>query len=224
MIKCMFSWHESGIYDLPAMITYIVKLKQSLLRAYIGFSMGTTCFYVMSSERPQIARLLQSMYSLAPVVFMKHVQSPLRYLAPFATNYKVNQSVALTYLYLIFFRFIFQMMLYLFGEGEFLPQSMVLKFLAKYLCFMDFFEEKICANSMFVIVGFDKAQFNYVSTQRTLVHVDKINIHMLHLFLIIHVNFQPFADVTTCDPEPYTSWYIIQDHDSLCSRNRVRIL
>nr|XP_012138723.1 PREDICTED: lipase 3-like isoform X2 [Megachile rotundata] len=136
-----FSWHESGIYDLPAMITYIVKVKQCFLRAYIGFSMGTTCFYVMSSERPQIARLVQSMYSLAPVGFMKHVQSPLRYLAPFANNIKL--------------------MLYLFGEGEFLPQNAVLKFLAKYMCYVDFLEEKICANSIFVIVGFDQAQFNY---------------------------------------------------------------
>lgn len=88
-----FSWHESGIYDLPAMITYIVKLKENFLKAYIGFSMGTTCFYVMASERPQIARLLQSTYSLAPVVFMEHVTSPLRYLAPLADDYKVTKSI-----------------------------------------------------------------------------------------------------------------------------------
>lgn len=87
-----FSWHESGIYDLPAMITYIVKLKENFLRAYIGFSMGTTCFYVMASERPQIARLLQSTYSLAPVVFMKHVKSPLRYIAPLAYD-KVKRII-----------------------------------------------------------------------------------------------------------------------------------
>lgn len=136
-----FSWHESGIYDLPSMITYIVKLKEKLLKAYIGFSMGTTCFYVMASERPQIARLLQSMYSLAPVGYMKHVQSPLRYLAPFATSYQI----------------IFSML----GEGEFLPQNHVMKFLSKYLCYVVVLEERICANSLFVIVGFDKAQFNY---------------------------------------------------------------
>ncbi|XP_076243069.1 lipase 3 [Calliopsis andreniformis] len=136
-----FSFHESGIYDLPAMIGYIVKLRENFLRAYIGFSMGTTCFYVMASERPQIARLVQSAYSLAPVVYMKHVQSPLRHLAPFATNYKV--------------------IFYLLGEGEFLPQNFIVKRLAKYLCYVNFWEERICANSLFLIVGFDKAQFNY---------------------------------------------------------------
>lgn len=136
-----FSWHESGIYDLPAMITYIVKLKENFLKAYIGFSMGTTCFYVMASERPQIARLLQSTYSLAPVVFMEHVTSPLRYLAPLADDYKVIFS--------------------LFGEGEFLPQNYVVKFLSKYLCIARYWEERICVNSLFILVGFDRAQFNY---------------------------------------------------------------
>lgn len=136
-----FSFHESGIHDLPTMITYIVKLKGDFLKAYIGFSMGTTCFYVMASERPEIARLLQSAYSLAPVVYVKHVQSPLRYLAPIATNYKV--------------------IFYLLGEGEFLPQNFLIKRLAKYLCYINFWEEKICANSFFVLVGFDNAQFNY---------------------------------------------------------------
>ena len=136
-----FSWHESAVYDLPAMITYIAQLKADILRAYVGFSMGTTCFYAMASERPRIARLLKSAYSLAPVVYMKHVQSPLRYLAPIATNYKI--------------------IFYLLGEGEFLPQNFVMKHLAKYLCYIDFLEERICASSLFVIVGFDKAQFNY---------------------------------------------------------------
>ncbi|CAL7940643.1 unnamed protein product [Xylocopa violacea] len=145
-----FSFHESGIYDLPAMITYIVRLKENMLRAYIGFSMGTTCFYVMASERPQIAGLLQSVYNLAPVVFMKHVQSPLRYLAPMATSYKIIFS--------------------LLGEGEFLPQNFIIKFLAKYLCYYNFLEEKICANSMFILVGFDKAQFNYTLLPTILNH------------------------------------------------------
>ncbi|XP_043264592.1 lipase 3-like [Colletes gigas] len=135
-----FSWHESGIYDLPAMITYIVELKEHDLKAYIGFSMGTTCFYVMASERPEITRLLHSVYSLAPVVYMKHVRSPLRYLAPIATHFKT--------------------IFYLLGEGEFLPQNYVIKHLAKYLCYVNYLEEEICSNSMFVIVGFDKAQFN----------------------------------------------------------------
>lgn len=82
------SWHEMGIYDLPAMISYITNLKQSNL-TYIGHSMGTTAFYVMSTLVPDIASRVQMMFSLAPVAYMEHMKSPLRLLAPFAHDLKV---------------------------------------------------------------------------------------------------------------------------------------
>lgn len=77
-----------GIYDLPAVISYITNLKQSNL-TYIGHSMGTTAFYVMSTLKPNIASKVQLMFSLAPVAYMKHMKSPLRLLAPFAHDLKV---------------------------------------------------------------------------------------------------------------------------------------
>lgn len=49
------------------------------------------------------------------------------------------------------------------GEGQFLPQNILLRFLARYGCDIDVTEEKICANVLFVICGFDSSQFNYVS-------------------------------------------------------------
>ncbi|XP_031838473.1 lipase 3 [Nomia melanderi] len=136
-----FSWHESGIYDLPAMIKHVAQYKQQNLRAYIGFSMGTTCFYVMATERPEVTKYLQSVYNLAPVVYMKHVESPLKYFAPIATNFKTIFS--------------------LLGETEFLPQSKVIKFLAKTMCDVFSWQNKICANMMFIIAGFDADQFDY---------------------------------------------------------------
>lgn len=60
---------------------------------------------------------------------------------------------------------ILQTIIRLFGEGQFLPQNSVMKFLSKYLCYSAMLEEEICASSLFVIVGFDRAQFNYVSVQ-----------------------------------------------------------
>ncbi|XP_015184618.1 PREDICTED: lipase 3-like, partial [Polistes dominula] len=67
-----FCFHELGIYDLPAMISYITNVKQSNL-TYIGHSMGTTSFYVMSSLRSDIASKVQMMFSLAPVAYMGHL-------------------------------------------------------------------------------------------------------------------------------------------------------
>lgn len=63
-----------------------------------------------------------------------------------------------------YFRINFQRIMYLFGDGAFLPNSFITRFLAKYLCDMNFQEEKICSNILFILVGFDKNQFNYVST------------------------------------------------------------
>lgn len=41
-----------------------------------------------------------------------------------------------------------------------------MRFLAKYGCKENYFEEEICTNTLFVICGFDKEQFNYVSIPR----------------------------------------------------------
>ena len=67
------SWHEMGVYDLPAAITYITKLRNSSL-IYIGHSMGTTMFYVMAIERPDIAANVKVMFSIAPVAFMNNLK------------------------------------------------------------------------------------------------------------------------------------------------------
>jgi len=53
-----------------------------------------------------------------------------------------------------------------FGEDEFLPQNSVLHFLEKYACDINYFEKEICTNILFLICGFDKEQFNYVSIPR----------------------------------------------------------
>lgn len=79
-----------GIYDLPAMVSYITNVRFKLLHTYIGHSMGTTAFYVMAVECPQITRMVQEMISLAPVAFMQHIKSPIRYFAPFANDYEVK--------------------------------------------------------------------------------------------------------------------------------------
>ncbi|XP_017885792.1 lipase 3-like, partial [Ceratina calcarata] len=137
-----FSWHESGIYDLPAMLTHIVKTKQNLVRAYIGHSMGTTAFFVLSSERPQIARLVQSAYLLAPIAYVKYLQSPvLRFLASInETLKKLIDDVS---------------------HGEILPNDILVKIFRKYICYFNTLEEKVCSNLLFLLFGFDNTEFDY---------------------------------------------------------------
>lgn len=137
-----FSWHESAVYDLPAMLTHVVETKESLLRAYIGYSMGTTTFFVLSSERPHIARLVQSAYLLAPIAYMKYMKSPVLRLLAFAEG-PLKKVIEL------------------FGSGELLPNGFLMKTISKYLCYTDTLEEKICANAFFLYTGFDDSQFDY---------------------------------------------------------------
>lgn len=89
------SFHELGMYDVPAMIEYIVNTTSRPLDVYVGHSMGTTAFYVMASEVPEFGRMVRIMASFAPVAFMSHMQSPIRRLAPYAADLKVRHRCTL---------------------------------------------------------------------------------------------------------------------------------
>ncbi|XP_058789331.1 lipase 3-like [Phymastichus coffea] len=144
-----FSWNEMAIYDLPAELSYITNIKKDKM-IYIGHSMGTTMFFAMSIDKPDVASNIKAMFGLAPVAFLNHIKSPVRLLVPFLPELE------------LIIRFL--------GEGEFLPQNSIIKFLAKYGCDIDVTEEKICANTLFVICGFDTLQFNYTLLPRILYH------------------------------------------------------
>lgn len=72
-----FSWEEIGIYDLPAMIDYILNTTGNHNLYYVGYSQGTTAFYVMNSLKPEYNRKVKAMFSLAPVAWMSNVKSPI---------------------------------------------------------------------------------------------------------------------------------------------------
>ncbi|KYN08589.1 PREDICTED: lipase 3-like [Cyphomyrmex costatus] len=135
-----FSFHEMGVYDLPAMILYITNITSQPLHTYIGHSMGTTASYVMAAERPEIAQMVRLIISLAPTAFLNHIKSPIRFLTPFAEN--------------------IEGLLYFLGEDEFLPHSFIIQLMGKLVCDMTFIQEKICTNLLFLILGFDREQFN----------------------------------------------------------------
>ena len=72
-----FSWHEIGYYDLPALIDYILEITHQSSLHYIGYSQGTTSFYVMCSERPEYNDKIKSQVSMAPIAFLSNQQNPL---------------------------------------------------------------------------------------------------------------------------------------------------
>lgn len=68
-----FSFHEHGLYDLPATLNYAKKItKQKII--YIGFSMGSTAGYIYSSTYPEEAlENMEVFIGLAPIAFLRHI-------------------------------------------------------------------------------------------------------------------------------------------------------
>ncbi|XP_075230312.1 lipase 3-like [Lycorma delicatula] len=64
-----FSFHESGMYDLPAFIDKILLITKASQITFIGHSMGTTVFLVMASMRPEYAERVKLSILLAPICF-----------------------------------------------------------------------------------------------------------------------------------------------------------
>ena len=90
-----FSWHEMGVYDLPAEIKYITEVTNSSDLNFIGHSMGCTALLVLLSTYPQYNTILTSGILIAPLAYMYHVKGPLNLLANF---YRENGKHALTFL------------------------------------------------------------------------------------------------------------------------------
>ena len=57
---------------------------------YGGHSMGNTAFMVMANKRPEYQDFILSSHMLAPVAYVDHMTSPLKYIAPFANNIDVS--------------------------------------------------------------------------------------------------------------------------------------
>lgn len=52
--------------------------------------MGTTMNFIMLSEKPDYNDKIKLFVALAPVAFMTHIKSPIRFLAPFSKDIEVN--------------------------------------------------------------------------------------------------------------------------------------
>lgn len=86
------SWGEMGKYDIPAMMQKIMDKTGQEKIFYIGHSMGTTGFMVMANDRPDMLDHIHLASLLAPVAYVDHMKSPIRYLAPFSNSVGVSKN------------------------------------------------------------------------------------------------------------------------------------
>ncbi|VVC97305.1 lipase 3-like [Leptidea sinapis] len=136
-----FSWHEIGYFDMPAMIDYVIKETGVQKVQYIGFSQGSTVFWVMTSTRPEYNDKISAMHALAPVAYLSNVRSPLiKALATFTNSLEI--------------------ILKLIGANEILPHGELNKLAGEKLCLEEAETQVLCKNLLFLVCGFDAEQLN----------------------------------------------------------------
>lgn len=135
-----FTWHESAVYDLPAMIDYINRFKKTQQLLYVGHSMGTTTLFALLSTRPEYNSKLKAAFLMAPVTYTTAIRSPIRYLAPWSND--------------------LEWIIENFGGNEFLPQNFIIRWLGDKVCEINHYTAEVCLNVLFLLAGFDEKEFN----------------------------------------------------------------
>jgi len=145
-----FSVDHVGTYDIPAMIDRIRNITGQDKIFFIGFSMGTTAYMIMANQKPEYQQYIQLANLMAPVAYVDHMKSPLRFLSPF-----INQLDWV-------FKFL--------GQGEFYPSIGFTDWIASSICDKNMFKG-ICSNFVFVITGHNKDQIDYRMLETIMKHV-----------------------------------------------------
>ncbi|PBC29636.1 Lipase [Apis cerana cerana] len=132
-----FSWHEIGVYDIPATIDYVLEKTNKEKIFIISHSQGGSAFFVTASERPEYQNKIIASFSMAPAVFMSRTNNPLfKILAPFSNDIKYLTK--------------------LIGMYEFKPTNKLIQMLGKKLCKEGELLQPICQNIVFLFGGIDK--------------------------------------------------------------------
>ncbi|RZB40755.1 Abhydro lipase domain containing protein, partial [Asbolus verrucosus] len=147
-----FSWHEIGLYDVPAMVDYIITTTGQNKIFHVGHSQGTTAFYVMCSMKPEYNKKIRAHFSMAPVAFVSHMISPFMQMLA-----KIN--------------FLVQNIAELIGLNEFMPRDGLISQLGQKMCGVNIITEALCSNTLFTICGFNPKQLNTTILPLILAHV-----------------------------------------------------
>lgn len=65
-----FSLHEIAVYDCKSFIDFILEKTNQTQLHYVGYSQGTTLFFILTSTLPEYNAKIRSMVAMAPAVRM----------------------------------------------------------------------------------------------------------------------------------------------------------
>ena len=79
-----YSWHEMGVYDLPAIIDYVLEVSKQHSLYYVAHSMGCSMFFVLTSTLPHYNSKFRMMFGFGPAAFNPHITNKLYRIAEFS--------------------------------------------------------------------------------------------------------------------------------------------
>ncbi|OXA44476.1 lipase 3 [Folsomia candida] len=139
-----FSFHEMGIFDVPAIIEAVTDITKQESVYYVGHSMGAAALTILLSERPEYNSRIATAFFLAPAVYLGHTGL---YLHAFVRS--VN-----------YYQYTFNKFL-----GGKLEMERLVEILLgsspNYRCSAEEYACEICANMFNLLAGYDGPQTNY---------------------------------------------------------------
>uniref|UniRef100_A0A8D0KXE3 Partial AB-hydrolase lipase domain-containing protein n=1 Tax=Strix occidentalis caurina TaxID=311401 RepID=A0A8D0KXE3_STROC len=76
-----FSFHEMAMYDLPAMVDFILRQTGQEKLFYVGHAQGNSVGFIAFSSMPHLAEKIKLFFALAPLYTFHHVKGPVLKLA-----------------------------------------------------------------------------------------------------------------------------------------------
>ncbi|NXM94931.1 LIPM Lipase, partial [Sylvia borin] len=72
-----FSFHEMAMYDLPAMVGFILRQTEQKKLFYVGHAQGSSLGFIAFSSLPHLAKKIRLFFALAPVYTFLHARGPV---------------------------------------------------------------------------------------------------------------------------------------------------
>ncbi|CAL8111270.1 unnamed protein product [Orchesella dallaii] len=88
-----YSFHEMGVYDVPAILKYVTEYTGFRKIHYVAFSMGNTALLAALSKQPNLNSMIRTGIALGPSIFQdNYVNGWLKLIVPFAGLAEVLQN------------------------------------------------------------------------------------------------------------------------------------
>ncbi|NXA04311.1 LIPM Lipase, partial [Sapayoa aenigma] len=72
-----FSFHEMAMYDLPAMVDFILRINGRQKLFYVGHGQGNSLGFIAFSSMPHLARKIKLFFALAPLYTFHDARGPV---------------------------------------------------------------------------------------------------------------------------------------------------